>query len=100
MARRRGWSYFFINLVHKYFNDRAWFGMAFIAAGFGNLLSGVFPWWLDLPLGLVGIFLFSWGMSVDRRRTRTAQAISVGVLVLLGLVLWGLTSLLPTDAGR
>ena len=99
MARRGGWSYFFIDLVHKYFNDRAWFGMAFMAAGFGNLIAGVFPWWLDAPLGVLGLILFSWGMAVDRRRSRLAQAASVGALALIGFVLWVVTSLIPANGG-
>ncbi len=65
-AKRRGWSYSFIDYRRRYINDRAWFGLAFIAMAVGSLGSSDVPWWVCLPLGTVGVALVVWGVAARR----------------------------------
>jgi len=70
MGSQRGWSYYFIDLRRRYLNDRTWFGLALITVGVGNGLGGTLPWWLCVPVGLLGAGLLAWGVSADDRWRR------------------------------
>lgn len=50
----------------QYLNDRSWFGLGFIAGGFGDLSTDFTPWRLDVILGLLGVGLLVWGVAAKR----------------------------------